>query len=361
MKIQTHVQLVQHLQPGGIESMALDLCAFASTEQKTLIVSLEGDKVSALKHWPRLNAYADSLVFLNKPAGVSLKTLWRLVKFFKKQNVTRVHTHHIGPLLYGSLAAKIAGVKEVVHTEHDAWHLNNEQHRRIVQFCFQFLRPLVVADAKMVAEQLTRRIPSAKPHVIYNGVDTARFCPGDQQQARATLGLPQTKQLLGCAARLHPVKGHAKLVRLISRAPCNMQLVLAGDGEMKTELQTLVKKLGVEDRVHFLGNVDDMPNFYRAIDVFCLASDFEGLPLSPLEAQACNTPAIVTDVGGCAETVCSESGFVVPADDETALQLAVAKAFLNLGNHTPREFVQARYDICKMLSNYNDLSQACFA
>jgi len=351
-----NIQLVQHLQPGGIESLVLDLCRFSQEGQRVHIVSLEGSKESAIKLWPRLEAFENDITFLEKPLGFSLPTVFKLASFLKKNKSKGIHTHHIGPMLYGGVAAKLAGVKQWVHTEHDAWHLQNRQHRRIAQFCIKTLSPLLVADAALVAQQMEKQLPNANADVIYNGIDVTRFCPGNQMQARSIFGLPKNRQLVGCAARLHPVKGQHRLIRMLKHFPYHVQLVLAGAGEMEAELRALCSKHEVADRVYFLGNVDDMPSFYRAIDVFCLASDFEGLPLSPLEAQACNTPSVVTNVGGSRETVCPDTGYVVPLDDEPALRLAVSRAFMQSETSCPRSFVTGKYDVRKMVAEYQSLT-----
>lgn len=361
MSQNSHIQIVQHLQPGGIETLVLDLCRFSQAQQKAYIISLEGSKAEAIAHWPRLEAFADQLVFLDKPDGWSLPTLWHLVKTLKLLGAARVHTHHIGPMLYGGVAARLAGVHEWIHTEHDAWHLQNKKHRHIARWCINRLHPLLVADAALVAQQIKKQLPGVMTDVVYNGIDTHRFCPGNQSHARELLGLPQAAQLIGCAARLHPVKGQHRLIKILKKFPAPVKLVLAGEGETRQQLQQLAEKLGVAERVIFLGNVDDMPNFYRAIDVFCLASDFEGLPLSPIEAQACNTPAVVTDVGGARETVCKKTGAAVPLDNENALIQALANCFLAQPLHQPRSFVEQQYDVRKMVAEYQSLARFHFS
>ncbi|TCS42383.1 glycosyltransferase [Reinekea marinisedimentorum] len=353
----THVQIVQHLQPGGIETMVLDLARFAEQGKKALIVSLEGTETEALARWPRLKEFRDQLAFLNKQPGWQLKTFWELHRLLRRNNVERVHTHHIGPMLYGGVAARLAGVQQWVHTEHDAWHLQNPRHRKLAGFCFRSFKPCLVADAGMVADQIKTQLPGVSTEVIYNGIDTQRFCPGNQQQAREHLGLPVDKQLIGCAARLHEVKGQHRLIHLIKKFPAHVHLALAGSGDTKQQLVELAYSLKVADRVHFLGAIDDMPEFYRSLDVFCLTSDFEGLPLSPLEAQACNIPAVVTDVGGARETVCPKTGYWVPLDNEAKLITAVANAFMRPQYPQPRTFIEQQYDVRKMVKEYSAVAK----
>ena len=132
-------------------------------------------------------------------------------------------------------------------------------------------------------------------------------------------------------------------------------LALAGTGPTEQQLKKHVLELSLENRVHFLGQVEDMPQFYRAIDIFCLASHEEGMPLSPLEAQACGTRAIVTNVGGCKETLCPLTGTLIPAKDVNALKTAINNAMVSIPITSPRHFVVARRDVKHMVEAYQKI------
>ena len=354
----TVVQVVQHLIPGGIETMALDLAAFCEDHENTIIISLEGDQLSAVRDWPRLQAVADKLIFLDKKPGLNPSLILRLRRLFKQMGVDVVHTHHIGPLLYAGTAARLAGVKCLVHTEHDAWHLNDSRRRKLQSRVIGLTRPLLVADAGIVAAKMRHHLRLENICVIRNGIDTERFTPGDQRRARQRLGLPQEGQLIGCSGRLEEVKGHKTLIRALAQLSPTIHLALAGTGSIETELRQLVKKWHLGNRVHFLGRIDDMPCFYRALDIFCLPSLNEGLPLSPLEAQACDIPAVVTDVGGSRETLCPHSGELIPAENADAMATILNK-MLELQPQefrtSPREFVQKQGDVRLMAQAYANL------
>ena len=102
-----------------------------------------------------------------------------------------MHTHHVGPLLYGGLAARLAGIRRLVHTEHDAWHLTDPRRRRLQAGLVGLLRPCLVADAALVRDSAEAALPGRRYAVIGNGVDTHRFTPGDRDAARRVLGLPR--------------------------------------------------------------------------------------------------------------------------------------------------------------------------
>jgi len=351
------VQIVQHLRPGGIETMALDLLNQLSNKADVYIFSLEGSYEEAVKEWPRLEKYHSQLKFFHKKGGITPRLFLRLKAALKEINATAIHTHHIGPLLYGGVAAKLLKLPHV-HTEHDAWHLNASANKRLQNHLINFLKFTLVADCEAVANELLHHFPNSRPDIIQNGVDTNHFCPAtptEKLKSRKRLNLPVQGTLLGCAARLEAVKGHELLLKSLSHTHTNLSLVLAGDGSLLNHLKNVAFELGISDRVFFLGHLDDTLPFYHAIDIFCLSSLNEGLPLSPLEAQACGVPVIVTDVGGCKTIVCPDSGDLIPPGSRVALQHAILRQYLMPKRHSPREFVLKKGNLHKTADAYFQL------
>lgn len=349
------VQVVQHMQMGGIEAMALELQRFARDGHQVHIVSLEGSAPTALAAWSRLQPVADRLHFLDKPAGLRPGTVVQLVRLLRSLRPDAVHTHHIGPLLYGGIAARLAGVKHLVHTEHDAWHLADARRRRLQSMLTRLVRPTLVADAALVREAAEAALPGRQFQVITNGIDTERFCPADRLQARRQLGLPETVRLVGCAARLEEVKGHKVLLDALAMLPDDVHLALAGQGSLAADLAQQATSLAISGRIHFLGNVEAMPDFYNALDLFCLPSFREGLPLSPLEAQACGVRCVLTEVGGTREAICPQTGVLVPSGDPARLAAAISEQLADETAISPRQFVVTHGDVRVMTRSYEAL------
>ncbi len=356
------VQIVQHLRPGGIETLCLDLLENTAFD-KTYCISLEGARDDALDHWPRLDAFCDRLIFLEKPGGLSLSTLYRLERVLRRLKPDVVFTHHVGPLLYGGLASRLGGIGALVHTEHDAWHLEDTKRRRLIKGLIRALKPVLVADAETVARELQARTGLEADRVIRNGVDLDRFLPGDSGSARRRLGLPADAPLIGFAGRLEAVKGPDIAVKALAATDRDdLQLALAGEGALHHRLRGLADSLGVADRTHFLGRLDDMALFYRAVDALALTSRREGYPLAPLEAQACGTPVVAADVGGVRETVCPRTGAMAPAENIAAFAAAFDRiadardAKPGKAHATARAFAAAIGDKSRMLHAYAELA-----
>jgi len=351
----TVIQVVQRLQPGGIETLVLDLASLTSQKHKVFIISLEGNKNQSLANWPRLDSFSKQLIFLNKKPGWRLKSLTNLIKIYQDLNPDVVHTHHIGPLIYGGLAARMTGIQCLVHTEHDAWHLKNFKRRILQRLAFNFTNPHLVADSKHVAYALEKRLPGCKPIVIPNGININHFVPGNKSEARRKLNLPLKDKIIGCAARLEPVKGHRYLLTALKTLDNDIHLALAGNGQEKEALKKQAQSLNISHRVHFLGHVNNMPSFYQSLDVFCLPSLCEGLPLSPLEAQSCGIPVVVTRTGGSPESTCTSSGLIVEPGQISELALALNTLLSTPQHKNPREFTKKCGDVRIMIEAYESI------
>ena len=175
-----------------------------------------------------------------------------------------------------------------------------------------------------------------KTEVVGNGVDTMRFHPVDRMEARRRYGLPDNAEVLISVGGLVERKGMHRVIdclpALITPMPNLHYLIVGGgspEGDMRAELDAQVSRLGLADRVHFLGPLlpDDLKWPLSASDVFVLSTGNEGWANVFLEAMACGLPVVSTNVGGNAEVVCREAlGRIVPFGDATALQAALSAA-----------------------------------
>ncbi len=147
-------------------------------------------------------------------------------------------------------------------------------------------------------------VPESKIHALRNGVDLVRFHPEDRSDARAKLGV-FGKTLLS-VGHLIGRKGHDLVIRAMTDLP-DFQLLIAGEGPDLKSLQALSAELGVSERVRFLGIVrpEAMTQLYNAGDALILASSREGWANVLLEAMACGTPVVASNVWGTPEVVTS--------------------------------------------------------
>ena len=171
--------------------------------------------------------------------------------------------------------------------------------------------------------------------VIRNGVDLQRFKPGVPAAARSQLGVTGAPVLL-CVGNLVPVKGHDLLLQAMAnlriRHP-SASLYLVGDGPLRNTLQAQVLALGLAGQVHFVGTVpqDALAAWYSAADALVLPSRSEGWANVLLEAMACGTPVVATDVGGSAEVLGDAGvGLLVPRRDADSLAATLDRLLARL-------------------------------
>jgi len=348
------VHIVEHMAPGGIETFVLDLLRIGGSGDR--IFSLQGNKAALLSHWRALDDVGDRLEAFNRPSGVHLGLVGAIASRLRALKPSAVFVHHIGPLLYGGLAARLAGVPRLIYVEHDAWHYTQPRRRTLARGCFMLLRPKVVAVSNQVRTALTQIMPRLDVAVIAPGIATDRFVPGDKADARNRLGLPASCRIVGTAGRLVPVKSHHVLLRAMAALPDDIHCAIAGDGPELDNLRSLAAELGLTGRTHFLGHRDDLWEVYPAFDIFCLPSQAEGLPRTVLEAQACNIPVVATDVGGVAEALDPQASLLVPPNDPAALANGLTSLLSRLDAlSSPRQFIQSRMSLAITSARYHAL------
>jgi teichuronic acid biosynthesis glycosyltransferase TuaC len=172
--------------------------------------------------------------------------------------------------------------------------------------------------------------------VLRNGVDLERFRPLDRLKARKSFGC--TRRTLGSVGLLIKRKGHYHVIRALRSLP-DTDLLIVGDGPDRASLEHLATKMGVADRVRFLGLIDNaqLAGAYSAMDALVLASSREGWANVLLEAMACGTPVVASRVWGTPEVVAApEAGILMATLDAEGVVSAVNRLFNNYPdrNHT---------------------------
>lgn len=153
---------------------------------------------------------------------------------------------------------------------------------------------------------------AGKLHVLRNGVDLERFTPIPRDEARARLGMRAQRVLLS-VGRLVDVKGHHLAIEAMASMPGSAHLYIAGEGEKRAELESLARRLGVNDRVTLVGGIAqaELKWWYSAADASLLCSSREGWANVLLESMACGTPVVATDIWGTPEVVGSPDAGVL--------------------------------------------------
>lgn len=262
------------------------------------------------------------------------RLVWSTIEiaaYLRRHRIDVVHTHCSIPGVVGRIAAWLAGVPVVVHTVH-GFHFHESMSRwarapylAAERLCGRITDTLLTQNRSDLEQAEKLDIgPPLRRRRIGNGIDLGRFRPLGRR--REATGAPL--QLL-CVARFEPVKNHPMLFeavrRLIDRGvPVRLRLV--GEGELEPVYRGLVRGMGLDEAVAFLGYRDDIPRLLAESDVAVLTSRKEGIPRAVLEAMAMEVPVVATDVPGTREAVRhEETGIAVPLDDVEALAAALTR------------------------------------
>jgi glycosyltransferase involved in cell wall biosynthesis len=324
------------------------------------VVCLERPGVLA----PQLQALGVSVHCVHKKPGVRLRVIPALAKLLCRLQPDVVHTHQVGPLFYGSTAARRARVPAVIHTDHGK-HYGRLRNRWLSRIAGRFADLFFCLTTDMANEVAARGIvPQSKIRVIANGIDLSRFQQArDKNRLRESLGLPIGIPLIGTIGRLVEVKRQDVLLRgfanLRDRAP-EAHLVFVGDGPLLPELSALAETLHVRPYTHFVGYQAHPEDYLQALDVFALTSRSEGMPQTIMEASAAGIPVIASRVGGLPEIIEHEqSGLLFPAGDEAALaagiwQLLSEKERAREMSEVGKRRVAERFDVRRMAADYHE-------
>ena len=192
-------------------------------------------------------------------------------------------------------------------------------------------RAVVAVSDALAGKVRALGVDDDRVHLLYNGVDSERFRPGDRTAARQALGLPADRRVVLYVGNLKESKGCADLLEafpsVLARHPDAM-LAYVGSGTASAALSRRAAQLGIEGQVLLAGARAhaELPVWMQAADLLSLPSHNEGVPNVVLEAMACGLPVVATRVGGIPEVLPQQAGLLVPAHDRAALGEALAQA-----------------------------------
>lgn len=349
--------LMQSLRTGGLEALVVRLAqAYQTQGYSAEVFAYEEGELREPLEMSGIPVHC-----IPKPPGYKPSFSWKLAQLFHKRRLDLVHTHHFGPLLYAAPATLFHSIP-LIHTVHSNEHLGQNAHRAKLLFgTFSRFCDRITTVNEELTDFLknTCEIQPDKVLSIRNGVDADCFHGRySMNSLREELALPQQAWIVGSVARLEQEKGHIHLINAIPQCDPSMHFVLVGQGRELSGLKERVRELGLEQRVHFLGNRSDIPEILSLFDVFTLPSLREGLPLAMLEAMSSHLPVVGTHVGGVPSLLHqSQGGLCV----EPASPTALARALSELHSHpeqcrqmadSGQRWIQKHYSQRAMVERY---------
>lgn len=314
---------------GGVERLLVDMAPLVDSTRFAVDVAY-------------VLPWKNSYVAMFEDAGVAVTCLgsslrgdprWvaRLAHLVSSRSYDLIHTHAPLPAVAARAVASVRRRPAVIHTEHNMWPRYRAPTRWLNSLTYR-RNDGVIAVSDTVAGSI-HPWPGRRPVVqtIRHGTVLGSVRSWDEEerrQRRLDLGLPADGYVIGKVGNFTAKKNHLNLLRAVAE-PGSLErahLALVGLGPLENELRRTAAELGLADRVVFLGSRDDVFDILPLFDLFCLSSDFEGLPIALVEAMATGLPCVATSVGGIPEIVRDgETGLLVPPGDHTALARALGR------------------------------------
>jgi glycosyltransferase involved in cell wall biosynthesis len=271
------------------------------------------------------------------PDPRSVLQLARIVRSFRPDVL---HSHMTHANLLARVVRPLTGVRALVCTLHGSkMHSVKGGSTRFRELAHRFTDrwadvTTTICHAAADACIQDGAAPEGKVMVLPNGVDTTRYRPRPEVRERMRRALDVEDKFVWLAVgRFELPKNYALMIRAFSFALQSsrreMALLICGAGSLQPQAEALVRSLGLEPFVRFLGIRRDIPDVMNAADAYVLSSDTEGLPMVLLQASASGLPIVATAVGGNAEVVQhNRTGFLVPRGDTMALAAAIERVTL---------------------------------
>lgn len=276
------------------------------------------------------NAGIKKIYRMGKKRGLDLGLIIRLRRLYGKIRPDIIHTH-----LYACVYSRFAARKlrfENAGQFHTVHNMARQElpffHRSVMRRAYKKGGITPIAISKAVAKSVECEYKINNFPIVFNGIDRSAVI---KKVTSEETNITESEIKFICAARFFPQKNHRLLISafagLLKEHPhLNATLTLAGDGPAKAEALLLCKELGISKNVIFPGVISDLPKRLCEYDAFVLSSDYEGLPISVIEAMSAALPVITTNAGGVGELVKNNvNGIVVPVGDLQALKNAMAE------------------------------------
>ena len=363
----------------------LPFCGGVTVSVETLRRGLEARGHEAWVLAPRFPGVADvtprTLRYPSIPAAtypefsLAIPCSPRLARRIRALDFDVFHAHH--PFLLGPAARRLARRQGrplvfTYHTRYDKYAHYVPLRRSFVEAAARALSTrfaaradAIIAPAAVLRDELRARGVGTPIAVVPTGVDLARFAPGDRTAARRARGLDDDALLVLYVGRLDREKSVDRVLAAFERVAGTIvraRLLLVGQGTQGEELRRMAAGLNAGNRVTFAGVCphEDLPDYYRAADLFLFASETETQGLVLAEAAACGLPAVAVNAPGCAEVVHDGDTGVVTKGDPAALAEAAIGLLIDPARRTTmalraRQLAEREFDVTLQIDRTLDV------
>lgn len=355
--------ILQSFGTGGSERLVLDIARLLDRERFLPVVGSLGGGTMEKEFRHR---GIQTVVFDKKP-GIDFSLVGKIAGYLRHHAIDLVNVHHFSPLFYLFLSAMLYPRVRTVHTEHSSVDFVPKEDRWRWIFDWMMRNVDINVGVSVGATEMFRRVkklPEKNVVFIPNGVDFSRFDRCLETISLEEFEIPEHARVVGLFANFRPEKNHRILLtafRTVAGELSDAYLLLAGEGDLQGEMKEICLELEIADRVRFLGPRFDVPRLMKIVDVYCLPSRIEGLPLSLLEAMGSGVCVLATDVPGNNDIVRDGiNGVLVAPGDPDALASGLVNLLQNEEYRKRlaiegRKTARLRYSAETMVNDYEHL------
>jgi glycosyltransferase involved in cell wall biosynthesis len=349
------LHVIDSLDLGGAQTLLLDICRNSGQQKYELSVACMHGEGVFLEEF--------------RKAGISVRSLsgskWtpkyipNFLSILESLQPDIIHFHLFGSNLIAKPLAALAGHAALIVHDHCNDLSRNNAGLLIADALANRVAARVIAVSESVRGFLIRQeaLDPERVMTLTNGIDAEMFRPAsvsERERRKTMLGIPSDAFVIGGVGRLVAQKNFGVFLRvaaqILSRHP-GVIFVIAGTGPLEEKLRDQADALGISANIRFLGHVSDRVRLYQALDALLMTSDFEGTPMTLLEAMASGLPVVASSVDGIAE-VCTDGhdALLAPPRDVEKFTTALDKVIqggglrLQLGAKA-RETILERYEI----------------
>ncbi|NMI00087.1 glycosyltransferase [Pseudonocardia acidicola] len=344
------LHVITGLAAGGAEQQLRMLVARSEVEAEVACLTNPGIVADAIR------ADGVAVHHLGMRGNTDLAVLPRLASLIRRGRFDVVHTHLYRACLYGRVAARLAGVRSIVATEHSLGARLLEGRDpgrpgvRELYLATERLGAVTIAVSRAVADRLAGwGVPEHRLVVVPNGIDAHAFAfdPEARRRVRAAHGIAEHTPVVGAVGRLDRGKHFDLLLRALAEVP-DAVLLLVGEGPQREPLTALAAQLGITERVRFTGESAAVPTLLSAMDAFASPSESETFGLAVIEALAAGLPVAYASCPALAELPSSAAPQAHAIEPDTQALRAALQTMLVAGRrHEPPSAV-TRHDIAEV-------------
>jgi glycosyltransferase involved in cell wall biosynthesis len=289
---------------GGPDKTILNSPRFLAGRYRLLCAYMHRPDDPGFEHLRRKADDAGApLVSIHDRGPLDVTVLTQMLAVCRRERVTIWHGHDYKSNLLGLLLRPFHPMR-LVTTAH-GWVQKTRRtpiYDFIDRLCLPRYEAVVCVSDDLYRQALACGVRKRRCFLIENAIDTAEYSRTlSAAEAKARLGVPASRLVVGGIGRLSDEKGFDLLIRAadqLIKDGLDLELLIAGEGHEKANLEALVAQLGRQDRIRLLGYRSDVKELFQAMDVFALSSIREGLPNVVLEAMALEVPVAATRVAG---------------------------------------------------------------